>query len=224
MSVHQTDRHASIRAVYDHSTATFVDAVGTTLSPRFETALDRAVLDVFAKERPPGRDGPVLDVGCGPGRVTAYLGAAHGLNVRGVDISPRMVEAARRAHPGLQFDEGELTSLPAADTSVDAAVYWYSIIATPPDGLPAVWRELDRVLRSDGRALISFPAGDDERRTTNDAYGSGQPLTLHEHAVDHVVATLRDASFDMVAQVVRSPQLAHETAPQAHVVCRRSTA
>ena len=43
--------------------------------------------------------GPVLDVGCGPGHVTAHL-AGLGVDVQGVDLSPRMVEHARRLHPG----------------------------------------------------------------------------------------------------------------------------
>lgn len=45
--------------------------------------------------------GPVLDVGCGPGTVAGYL-AEFGLDVSGVDLSPRMIEHARRLHgPGL---------------------------------------------------------------------------------------------------------------------------
>jgi ubiquinone/menaquinone biosynthesis C-methylase UbiE len=223
MSAERADARASIRAVYDHSTEIFVEAVGTTLSSRFETPLDLAVLDAFAEEVSSSSSGPVLDIGCGPGRVAAHL-AARGLDARGVDISTRMVEAARRAHPGLRFDEGDLTRLPATDAELAAAVYWYSIITTPPEGLPAVWQELDRVLHPDGRVLVSFQVGDGQGRTTEDAYGSARPLTLHAHAVDHVVATLREAGFDLQAQVVRRPQLPHETAPQAHVVCDRNTA
>ena len=44
--------------------------------------------------------GPVLDVGCGPGTVTAHL-AELGVDVSGVDLSPRMVAHARRRHPAL---------------------------------------------------------------------------------------------------------------------------
>jgi SAM-dependent methyltransferase len=49
--------------------------------------------------------GPVADVGCGSGRVTAFL---HDLGVptSGIDLSPRMVAAARRTYPALRFIEG----------------------------------------------------------------------------------------------------------------------
>lgn len=40
--------------------------------------------------------GPVLDVGCGPGRLTGAL-AASGVSVLGIDVTPAAVAAARRA-------------------------------------------------------------------------------------------------------------------------------
>src|SRR5215210_93643 len=60
----------------------------------------RAVLGAFA-ESVRGL-GPVLDVGCGPGTVPAHL-AELGLDASGVDLSPRMVEHARRQYPDLRF-------------------------------------------------------------------------------------------------------------------------
>ena len=52
--------------------------------------------------------GPVADVGCGPGHVTAFL-KNHGLDVFGVDLSPGMIAQARAAHPELRFDIGSMT-------------------------------------------------------------------------------------------------------------------
>lgn len=42
----------------------------------------------------------VLDLGCGAGVLLSKLGASHGV---GIDISPRMIEAARQNYPNLQF-------------------------------------------------------------------------------------------------------------------------
>ncbi len=58
----------------------------------------RAALAAFAEDV--NGLGPVLDVGCGPGMVTAHL-AGLGVDVCGVDLSPRMIAHARRLHPGL---------------------------------------------------------------------------------------------------------------------------
>ncbi len=47
----------------------------------------------------------VLEIGCGSGALLAALKPARGL---GVDLSSRMVEVARAAHPGLEFAEGDI--------------------------------------------------------------------------------------------------------------------
>jgi DNA-binding PadR family transcriptional regulator len=41
------------------------------------------------------RDLPVMDAGCGPGHVTAYLAAA-GADAQGIDLSPEMIVEAHR--------------------------------------------------------------------------------------------------------------------------------
>lgn len=46
----------------------------------------------------------VLDLGCGTGHLLAALEPSRGV---GVDLSPRMVEVARQAHPGLEFVVGD---------------------------------------------------------------------------------------------------------------------
>ena len=42
--------------------------------------------------------GPVVEVGCGPGHVTAYLADA-GADATGIDLSPAMVAEARPGSP-----------------------------------------------------------------------------------------------------------------------------
>ncbi len=62
----------------------------------------------------------VLDVGCGPGTITADLAARlpRG-HVVGVDASADVVEQASRAFPDVTFLEGDLADLPLPDGSFD---------------------------------------------------------------------------------------------------------
>ncbi len=207
------------RAVYDHSAEQFVEAVGTTVSPDFEAPLDRAVLHAFAEDLL-NRPGSVLDAGCGPGRVAALL-AGKGLRVQGIDLSSGMIEAARKAHPHIDFDVAPLTALPVADDSLAGVAYWYSIIATPLEELGSVWAELDRVLVRTGLALIAFQAGDNESLLRPDAYGSSSTLTLYHHNVEAVVESLGIAEFNVRAEVRRRPRLAHESTDQAFLLVER---
>jgi SAM-dependent methyltransferase len=94
----------------------------------------------------------LLDVGCGWGGLTRHL-AAHGAVV-GVEPSPAAREEAGRR--GLTVLEGTADRLPVPDASVDVAVAT-DVIEHLADDVAAL-RELARVLRDDGLALITVPA------------------------------------------------------------------
>ena len=70
--------------------------VGTTVTPEFETPLDRSMLSAFALQVNESGGGRVADIGCGVGRATSYL-ADQDLDIMGVDLSPGMVAVARAA-------------------------------------------------------------------------------------------------------------------------------
>jgi trans-aconitate 2-methyltransferase len=58
----------------------------------------------------------VVDLGCGPGNSTAPLKARWpGAKVTGIDSSEELLSAARRAHPGVDFDKGDIVSWVAAE-------------------------------------------------------------------------------------------------------------
>ncbi|MGH1493344.1 MAG: class I SAM-dependent methyltransferase [Acidimicrobiales bacterium] len=213
----EPDYVASTRLVFDRTADLYVELVGTSITPRYETAIDRAALDTFAEMVLTRGGGAVLDVGCGTGRATSYL-AERGLNIGGTDLSLAMIEKARLAHPDLRFDEGSLTKLPAADSALVGAVYWYSIIYTPLDQLSAVWTELKRVLQVDGTVLVAFQAGENERVERKDVHGSAADLVVFRHSLDDVAASLSDAGFDVNVRIHREPDLDHETTPQAFLL------
>lgn len=72
----------------------------------------------------------VLEVGCGHGHAAAYIAAATGLQVYGMDISREAVSRAKQLHPALVFVEGDIAA-PAVryfgqfDAVVLNQVWWY---------------------------------------------------------------------------------------------------
>ena len=122
-------------------------------------AIDRAMIGVFA-ELVAGTNRQVADVGCGPGHISDFLDQ-RGLSVRGIDLSPAMIELARRARPDLRFELGSLLDLDIADGALGGVLAHYSIIHTPPEQVPSVFTEFARVLAPGGYLLVSFQTGDD---------------------------------------------------------------
>ena len=108
---------------YDRVAAQYAELIGDELAER---PLERGLLDAFVALVGPGAR--VLDAGCGPGHVTAYL-AGQGAAAEGIDISPGMVAVARSRYAGVAFDVGSLLALPLPDASVDGIVA-YSKLCT----------------------------------------------------------------------------------------------
>ncbi|GGP94233.1 class I SAM-dependent DNA methyltransferase [Streptomyces roseolilacinus] len=188
------------REAYDAAAPVYARQFRDSLDDR---PLDRAMLGAFAEAVRAGGDGRVADLGCGPGHVTAHLEGL-GLAAFGVDVSPAMVEEARRAHPGLRFEVGSMAALDLPDGALGGVLSRWSVIHVPPGELPAVLTEFHRVLAPGGHLLIGFSASD----------GPSRPTQVFDHAVapahrwwpDHLATLLRGSGLAEVARMVREPQ------------------
>lgn len=155
---------AAVRTAYDGVAARYAELFADPMLRDYP--LERGLLAAFAELVHANGGGPVADLGCGPGYLTAHLSSL-GLAAFGVDLSPAMIELARAAHPELRFEVGSmdaLGSLGIADGSLGGLLSRYSIIHLPPERLPAVVAEFSRVLAPGGHLLLSFgeaEAGDD---------------------------------------------------------------
>ncbi|WP_418958851.1 class I SAM-dependent DNA methyltransferase [Streptomyces tritici] len=179
------------RTSYDTVAESYADYVRGLLD---ETPEERAVMALFADEVRSNGDGPVADVGCGPGRITAHL-AGLGLDAFGIDLSPRMIEVARREHPGLRFDVGSMTDLALDAGSLAGLVAWYSLIHVPEDELDAVLGHFHRVLRPGAPLLLGFHVGDESTLKTEGYGGHPMKIYVHRRRQSGLAARLDDAGF-----------------------------
>lgn len=100
-------------------------------------------------------DGPVGDLGCGPGYLSSHLREL-GLDVVGYDLSPTFVDMAREAYPWGDFHVGDLAALDRNDHSLGGIISRYSIIHTPPGRHGEVFAEWRRVLEPGAPLLLSL--------------------------------------------------------------------
>lgn len=158
-------------------------------------------------------DGPVLDVGCGPGVLTGHLAEA-GVDAAGIDLVPAFIEHARRSHPTVAFRVGSMADLEVADGSLGGVLAWYSLIHLGPEQLAPVLTGFHRTLRAGGGLAIGFFAS--------------ETLELFAHTVvdayrwppDLMSATLRDAGFAEQARWTRSGTGGHR--PHAALLATRA--
>lgn len=195
--------------------------IGIENAPRDIQALladameERAVDPELARLRRPtleslatSADARLLDIGCGPGSVSAELLIATGAaSVVGVDPSPVMVERSQShwsSNGKLSFVEGSGYALPFPDASFDG-ILCHTVLCHLPDPV-RVLREARRVLRRGGRLAIF----DGDYAANTVAIGPLDPLQLLlENAVHHLVhnpyfcrtltSLLREAGFTEIS-------------------------
>ncbi len=176
--------------------------------------LDRIVTEADA--------GPVVEVGCGPGHVTAWL-AEHGADAQGLDLSPDMIREAHDRFPGLTFTVGDLRMLmrPAAGDGWAAVLAWYSLIYLAPSELPGAVAALARPLRSGGLLVLALHAGEG-LRTAGTWFDQPVELEVVLHDSSAVVDTVKAAGLTDVEWFVRGPVGSRgETFPRLYVLARK---
>lgn len=147
---------ATVRAAYDEVAEDYVAAFADDLE---QLPVDRAVLDAGVGRRT--GQGPMLDVGCGPAQVAAYL-ADRGVPVIGVDLAPRMLDVARRRSASLPLACADMRLLPVRSRSCSGAAMFYSLQHLPRAAIGNVFGELRRVLAPDGVLLLATHIGEGE--------------------------------------------------------------
>jgi SAM-dependent methyltransferase len=137
--------------------------VGWSAGNYERTAAELEPVAVAIVDRAAVRQGEdVIDLASGTGNA-ALLAAARGARVVGIDTAVRLLDVAReRARAqglAVDFREGDLLDLPVGERAADVVLSVFGVVfASEPAG---AMREIRRVLRPDGRALLSawVPAG-----------------------------------------------------------------
>ncbi len=212
-------RDARVRATYGAVAETYADRLSAELD---DLAFERWLLDRVAAH---ADGGPVVEVGSGPGHVTAYLAAA-GADARGLDLTPEMVEEARRRHPGVRYDVGDLRRLMRPETAPGwrAVLGWYSLIHLAESELPAALMALIRPLEPGGLLVLALHAGDQVTHVTEWFDAEVPPLDFVFHDPATIVALFKAAGLTDVEWYVRGPIAERgETTQRLYVIGRNGS-
>jgi len=148
----------------------------------------------------------LLDVGCGPGSITAdFAQRLTPSRVCGLDSSSDIIDAARRDHPGVEFAVGDVSQLAFDDASWDI-VHAHQLLQHVSDPVAAL-KEMRRVVRPGGivaardsdYATFTWYPHDDRLTRWLDLYqeiaraNGGEP-----NAGRHLLAWALEAGFSQV--------------------------
>ncbi len=186
---------------YDRVAERYADLVGSGLD---DLPLERALLDHFARRVTDAGGGPVLDVGCGPGRLTRDL-AARGLVVSGIDVATAMLRLARGTSPGVGFAAGSVTRIPVRDGALAGVFCWYLLHHVPDEALGTAIRELARVTAPGGSLMIGGHVGDSAYVKTEGYGGLAMRVLVARRSPEAYAGLLRDAGLVVDATVALGP-------------------
>ena len=209
-------RDGRVRSSYDAVAVDYAETFADELRDLpFETwLLDRVIAHAAGR--------PVVEVGSGPGHVTAHL-AGGGADATGIDLSPAMVAEARRRFPGPTFEVGDLRRLSRPPTAAGwaAVLGWYSLIHLAGSELPDAVAALARPLDPGGWLVLAMHAGA-EVRHLDEWLGHDVHLDAVLHEPASVVGVVEGAGLVDVEWYLRGPLAARgETTQRLYVVARK---
>ena len=201
----------AVRASYDAVADNYVQLVGDP-GPWL-----RAALGAFGEQV--REVGPVLDAGCGPGWISDYL-HRYCVDVSGIDLSPRMIEHARRQFPHISFEVASVTELRPEPESLGGVLGWWSWFNLPREVLPQIVATMARALRPGGQLLVGTHCGDGSVARTS-GYGE-VPVrwTTHLYAPEELTAMITTAGLQVVVEQ-RFPPLLPQPRPQVLIAARK---
>ena len=175
------------------------DTALSDASRKLEIYLRKEAMVAFA-----GDAGKILDVGCGWGTLSAYL-AIKGHEVTGVDSSPGELEHARRIAlrygASARFYIGDALKLDFPDGTFDLVI-WEEILEHLVEPVKAL-REGRRVLKNNGRIILSIPNGQSLRARALKILGREDALFQPDHKQDFGVLSLKkvveEAGFRIIS-------------------------
>lgn len=178
------------------------DFVAAKYEERFRDELqgkprDRELLEAFA-----GSVGdPIVEIGCGPGQVGVFV-RERGRRVVGLDLSHEMAKLASRRLDGAVT--ADMRSLPLRPAAVGGILAFYSVIHLRRRELESVLRAFHRVLRPDGRVLLSAHEGHGEVRVA-ELLGEPAPATATLFELAELTEAASAAGLDIIRAERREP-------------------
>lgn len=195
----------AVRHAYEKMADGYAERFGDDLEDNLH---DRTVVERALDMLP--QSALVLDLGCGTGQIASFV-MARGGRALGVDLTPAMLDVARRVEPGLALINANVLRLPVRDASADGAIAWFSLHNLPRSLLGAALAEVRRVLRPGGVFVMVSHGGDGEESVSHEWDGTTEHVLVTYYSAEELRPELARHQFEVV-DIRSRPPLEHEHA------------
>ncbi|MBK8980829.1 MAG: class I SAM-dependent methyltransferase [Ignavibacteria bacterium] len=185
---------------YDRTAENYADKFIDELSHK---RLDRILLSSFAAENM--NSGKLIDLGCGPGQTTKYLYDCGMTDILGVDISAKMIKAAKKINPKVSFETADMLNLKYPEKSFGSAVAIYSIVHFDLGHVKKAFREISRILNDKGQLLLSFHIGEEEIVHLDNFLEHPVNIDFHFFETYEITDLLTETGFEIQDEIERQP-------------------
>lgn len=167
-----------------------------------------------------GEKASILDIGCGPGR-DARIFSDKGYHVVGIDLSKKMIAAAKKKVKNAQFKVMDALKLKFNDCSFDGIWANAILMHLPKKDVTKVIREIHRILKNNGIFYLSVKEGKGEVLLPDDRYG-GVKKFWSFFTKWEIEEAVKNAGLIIVDSYVTGKQHVYATHPWISVFARKS--
>jgi 2-polyprenyl-3-methyl-5-hydroxy-6-metoxy-1,4-benzoquinol methylase len=164
------------------------------------------------------RKGKILDLGCGDGMPISKHLFDHGYDIVGVDVSKKMITAAKKNVPKAEFIHEDAGKIELEQQSYDGVVALFVLNHFPKKELEKLMIKVSKAVKEDGGILVGAIEGDFEGETSI----LGEKIYLREMKEEELRELLKD--FHVVMVEKREFALSGETAQnQMYIIAKKKT-
>ncbi len=161
----------------------------------------------------------ILDLGCGPGHHSDFF-SSKGYEVIGIDLSPEMLEIAKKETPQVDFKVMDIQDLKFKENSFHGIWASASLLHVPKRKIKTVLSKIYKLLKKDGVFYLSLKKGRGSRIIKDDRYGGVNKYYVY-YREDEIKRYLINAGFELIESKERAKRDKYDTNPWIHVFCKK---
>lgn len=161
----------------------------------------------------------ILDLGCGPGR-DAKIFADKGYTVMGIDLSEKMIAAARTMVKNAKFEVMDVAKLKFKDGSFDGVWANASPMHMPKADATKALKEAYRVLKKGGVFYLCVKEGSGQALLPDERYGGVEKFWSF-YSKEYIEKAVENTGFAIIESYVTEKRNPYATHPWISVFARK---